>query len=266
MIFMCIHLHCTFELYFFDLILLSLYLFLFFQVITNTYLGDFLSLELVSGGSLLLKYETGGGLSPEKTAAIGQDTNDGEVHHVAIGITNNGATVVLDNGLNCTTGASCYAEIQATPPSLPLFSGPLYLAGVDLQNNTQFHLESTSSLISSFYSIRVNHYLIEYKSITMSSFIDLGYTRAGPLCTADICTNNQQCVDLWVNTACQCSLGYSGDACERLSTVHLIESSGIQFHGITDSIIGFEFTVQTDFGFLLSINQVRKREKERERD
>ena len=191
-------------------------------------------------------------------ARIGKDLNDGEYHHISMSISRSNATVLLNAGVNCTTGSSCYAEIQTSASTLPQFSGPLYIAGIEQQTNaTQFHLENALSLICSFTMIQINHFPIVYNFVITSMFIDLEYTRSGGLCAADTCSNNQQCIDLWVQTACQCSLGYTGDSCQTLSTVHLDTASGLQFSNVTNNSIGFDFTVQTDSGFILSINKVR---------
>lgn len=226
---------------------------LLLQVITNSYLGDFLSLELING-QLSLTYETGGGLTPDKTIIIGSNLNDGYPHHINIALTPTNASILIDNG-NCSSG-DCYGITSSTHMSVPTFVSPLYIGGIKSQTNaTQFHL-STTSLVCTITSLYINHQSVNYTTVIDSASIVLGSLRSTPLCSPDTCTSNQQCIDLWTRSVCQCVMGYTGDSCQTLSTVHMEPSSGLRFSGSVFANVQFGLTVQSSSGFIFIINKV----------
>lgn len=141
--------------------------------------------------------------------------------------------------------------------SLPQFSSPLYIGGIESTTNaTQFHLESSLSLISTISSLRIDHALVQYNTVVSAKSIVLGSVRTGSLCQPNSCRNNQQCIDLWINDVCNCKIGYSGELCEVISTVHLEPASALQFVFANYTNVQFDFTVQTDSGFLMTISTV----------
>lgn len=219
-------------------------------------MGDFLSLELVNG-QLLLKYESGGGLTRDKMSRVGTQLNDGYTHHVSISVTPSGASILLDSN-NCSS--VCYGETRTSIQKPPIFNTQLYVGGIGIRNTaSQFHLEDEISLISTISSLRLNHTTIDFNDVMESLNVQLGNIRIGPLCLPDTCSaNHQQCRDLWLSYTCDCVSGYSGDTCQLLSTVHLQSMSALQFSlaNVSD-VIQFGLTFQSDSGFVLSaLNKV----------
>ena len=223
------------------------------QAVTDDYFGDFLSVELW-GGSLLLKYETGGGLSPEKEALVGENINDGTYHHVNLRFGRDRATIVLDAD-NCTSDVLCYAETVTSSDSLPSFSTELYIGGVPMEDNaTIFQLQNDFSLVSTITSLRINHTLIEYASVK-SEDLSLGSLRTANPCSGNPCANGE-CVDLWLSSECSCSYHYVGEQCELLSTAHLTEVSAMHYTVNVSEEVMFEFSTEGESGLLLAISEV----------
>ena len=223
-------------------------------MITDDYLGDFISLELVNG-ELLLKYENGGGLTSNKMTRVGTDLNDGHTHHISISVKPTGANILLQSN-----NTVYYGETISSVSKTPVFDTPCYIGGFGISNNaTSFHLENEISLVSTITSFYLNHTALEYGNVIDSNSIQFGSVHNESLCHPDTCSvNHQQCRDVWLSYICDCISGYSGDSCQLLSTVHFEPTSALQFSVVNISgVIQFEMTVQSDSGFILSaVNKV----------
>ena len=226
------------------------------QVPTEDYFSDFVALEL-QDGSLVLKYETGGGLTPEKQTAVGANLDDGEYHHVSLIIKPIGAEIFVDSN-NCSAGVSCYGNTVTSLNTIPLFSSNLFIGGVGMKDNaSSFHLESEVSLISTIKSLRINHTLIEYANILNEMDVMLGVLREVDPCAGNSCVRGD-CVDLWLTSTCSCPYQYVGEECEILTTAHLNVSSALYYNvqNIDSFVFEFSVTVQDESGLLATVVEV----------
>ncbi len=221
---------------------------------TDDYLGDFLALELIEG-SLLFKYDTGGGFSSNKELLLGNNLNDGQQHLVSFRVNETGSMVFLDSN-NCTSDVLCFGETSTSESESSVFSSDLFIGGSSINDNaTLFHLQSDSSLISTISYFKVNQSFIEYADVK-SDGISLGNLRSGDPCIDSQCVNGV-CEDLWLSSECNCNTYYyEGDFCTVLTTSHLDGKSVLSFDRNINGDIVFESSFNEDSGLVLGIIEV----------
>lgn len=214
-----------------------------------------MTLELLEG-SLLLKYETGGGLNSEKEALVGDHLNDELPHRVNLQLSEAGSVILIDDN-NCSSGVVCFAETKTTDNEVPSFSPEVFIGGASITNDdaSVFHLQTRLSLVSTISNLQINHTSVEAAN-TQSIDID-----SGVIHTEDPCNNlqcdNGVCVDLWVTSTCRCDNFYTGELCDVLTTAHLTGQSALYFDGVAiNETIWLEATFQVNSGLLLAITEV----------
>ena len=226
-----------------------LYLYFFpLQVQSEGYLGDFLSLELMEG-SLLLKYETGGGLGSNKMVQIGAGLNDGYPHHVAISLQGAVASISVNTSL--------FGSTSPPPSSLPpQFTSSLFVCGVGMTTTaTSFHLQSTTSLVATIRSFQVNHTLLQYSAVLEQTRAVLGFPLSSR-CSPNPCSNGGQCVDLWTRYSCSCTLGFTGERCEIYNLAHFPANASLDLQVPVVTNISFGFSTLQQSGVLMTITSV----------
>ena len=203
-------------------------------------------------GSLLLKYETGGGLGPNKMVQVGMGLNDGIPHHVAITLQGPLASIAVDTSLFGSTAPSPNSP-------LPQFASPLFIGGFGLPTiATSFHLQSDASLVATISNFRINQQLLLYSSIVMQNEVDFAFLRDMNMCAPTPCSNGGQCVDLWTNYSCTCSHGYSGERCQVQNLAHY-SLSAFSVHPISNvTNITYRFTTQQHSGVIMTLISVSK--------
>ena len=220
------------------------------------YLGDFFSLELVNG-ALLMKYETGGGLSISKEVQVGVALNDGLMHHVFVSLVEDGAMILLDNG-NCSGELLCYGKTTLTPQQgQPDFFSYFYVGRVEEEGVAEtFHLENTNSLICTVSELRINHQQIEYSPSNVHG-LELGSSQVAA-CEPNPCENNGLCQDLWITYSCMCPYQYTGENCRLLAVTHLSEKSVISLNSTEGGFltVQFEFSSLSELGVIMTVQLV----------
>ena len=204
-----------------------------------------------------MKYEAGGGLNAKKSMELGESLNDGNFHHLSLSLQTDKAICLVDFN-NCTAGVSCYGEIPVSDSVE--FNGPLYIGGISsndiLDNITEFHLDDTTSLISTIKGLHINSTAIEYGSVVESVSVELGAARNGSLCNPNLCANGGQCLNRWTSSLCICPNGYGGPICSILHTAHLNGETIMDFNtSYTTTTIMFDFTTDSD-GLLMRAIEV----------
>ena len=205
-----------------------------------------------------MKYETGGGLNLQKEVQVGDDLNDGLLHHVAVAIVQDGSMILLDSG-NCSGELPCYGETSLTPQQgQPNFFSYLYVGGVETVGMAEtFQLENTDSLVCTVSGLRVNHQQVEYSPSNIRG-LELGSGRVA-VCEPSPCENKGVCQDLWVSYNCVCPYQYAGERCQVLAVAHLSTESVVSVNTTNETgfpSVLFEFSTTSDMGVVMTAELV----------
>lgn len=191
--------------------------------------------------------------------AFGDELSNGEYHTVVVEIFSNGSIQLY---LDCTSNDDCFIYEAITDPSASFSTiTPFYIGGIEVDSHESlYHLTTTISFVGSISNFSINgdmlNLLPNTNSAVRSRNVLVGHQRINQ-CENQPCMNSGQCIDLWFNYQCKCSLAYSGQNCDFLFLANFDHNSFLHIEYAAPIMsLSLQFSTLNEDGILLSIGNV----------